>query len=714
MTTEACGYRFDPGEWNETHEGLSTVESRWSCERDPVGGTGRCEFHLEGEAREELGIDDSELRDSFLEELAGGGPTTFIGASFGDLDLSRSVVERPSNRAIDLRHADIDGALDLSKATVRQPLLLDRAAVDGHVDLSNADFSESARCNHASFRTDVDLENARFDDDVAFRGAEFGGEARFERTTFTRSADFYDATFEGDASFGNSEWLSDVRLARTEFAGSARFLSVQFRGQTDFRGASFRRTANFSRSTFGDEALFVRARFESAALFKKTSCRGPVYYQDVYFGSEASFAESTFRDKLKFRFAEFHGEASIAYVDFEGSTYFTEVAFHEYVAFFESSFGNIVDFRRAEFHDIGRFMKAEFGADAYFDEATFVNHADFRETAFETTARFDSTEFRRGVTMTRARFADLRLLDLNAPNGDLVIDLCGSEIGAGELRQRAAAHVYFDLRTASVGDVDVDVSGVENTFDRILFHRTDFEGFDFSKYHYTLAPKWELHRFGATPGGSYQLEAERFSFPDDDGELDPGEKGVVPETGVATAAGDGAAHDGLLRRFVDPAAPELETTYLKAKNGASDVGDSRAASKFFVQEMRYRRKAHLKQLFDPEAGALNRVRSGFLVVTNSFFSITCGYGEKPGRTLLFSGAVIAVYALAFVHAIDSPPFGTDLGYLLLSIQSFTTFILGSHPPNPDFLVRFLAATQGFVGAFLIGLFVFTLTRIIHR
>ena len=61
---------------------------------------------------------------------------------------------------------------------------------------------------------------------------------------------------------------------------------------------------------------------------------------------------------------------------------------------------------------------------------------------------------------------------------------------------------------------------------------------------------------------------------------------------------------------------------------------------------------------------------------------------------------------------STAPFG--LGYLLLSIQSFITFILGSNPVDAGFGPQLLSATEGFIGAFLIAVFVFSLTRSIHR
>lgn len=78
--------------------------------------------------------------------------------------------------------------------------------------------------------------------------------------------------------------------------------------------------------------------------------------------------------------------------------------------------------------------------------------------------------------------------------------------------------------------------------------------------------------------------------------------------------------------------------------------------------------------------------------------------------------MIGLFAMGYwslgVTPASEAPFG--LGYVLLSIQSFITFILASSPVGAGFGPQLLSAIEGFVGAFLIAVFVFTLTRSIHR
>lgn len=63
---------------------------------------------------------------------------------------------------------------------------------------------------------------------------------------------------------------------------------------------------------------------------------------------------------------------------------------------------------------------------------------------------------------------------------------------------------------------------------------------------------------------------------------------------------------------------------------------------------------------------------------------------------------------------SEPLYGDAIGYLVLSLQSFVTLVLGGAEDVGGPWIRLLARVEGFVGAFLIALFVFTLTRSIHR
>lgn len=168
---------------------------------------------------------------------------------------------------------------------------------------------------------------------------------------------------------------------------------------------------------------------------------------------------------------------------------------------------------------------------------------------------------------------------------------------------------------------------------------------------------------------------------------------------------------------IEPDIDEVQTTYIKARKGADDVGDSVAAAEFFVNELRFRRAQH-RALFGEAERSRRRLRAASDYVWNRSFDLLAGYGERPRRVLAASCLVVVAFTGVFFGLEQLLGFGSDTysgvpGAALLSLESFTSLVLGgtSVESRP---VRFVANLQGFVGAFLIALLVFTLTRSLHR
>lgn len=736
MATETCGYHFDPAVWSRKHGRPSPVREEWSCPRSAVEGGDRCPFHLSPTERRIHGIDPEvvtrSLRES-IESSTGDPSLRFIGATLDTVDLSTAVIGRDTNEPLDLRHATVLGDIDLTGATVRQPVLLEETTVSGGLDCSDATFSHSLSSTGLSVAAEARFENATFENAVDFTAATFGNRVSFTGAIFERDADFYRVRASGNVRFQNTEWRMGCQFRLATFDGRADFHSSRFGGRCDFREASFGGVARFSKSTFEGDVLFLGTEFDREALFKKIAFGSNVHFQNAAFDTEASFSETEFHGKTKFQFATFRGEASISYATFRGNAYFQHARFTDYVEFFECRFEEIADFRWTEFHDVSRFMDAQFAAEAYFSNARFFDVADFRDARFDHAAVFHTTAFECSPMFQRATIETIDLVDVESNADDLTIDIRAGRVRHGRIQQTNGFECYYDVSEAVLGDVDLDIDTTDRPFDSVLISRTAFDGFDFSRYHYALSPDWDLHRFAGRVGLDHDTEASRFQL-GDTGETKPkadvDERTLEDEGGRDAAPSSRQSSSGVIGRSVSTVvsgiqsavpgpdtlvdAPDRETTYLKAKNGANEVGDSRAASAFFIREMYYRRYAHVKRALDDAEAYRTRARSGLLATMNWLLSISCGYGEKPYRTLSFSVLVVAFYALVYSVVLDAPPSGSASGYALFSFQSFTALILGIDTEPFGFTASFVAASQGFVGAFLIGLFVFTLTRSIHR
>lgn len=176
-----------------------------------------------------------------------------------------------------------------------------------------------------------------------------------------------------------------------------------------------------------------------------------------------------------------------------------------------------------------------------------------------------------------------------------------------------------------------------------------------------------------------------------------------------------------------PTPTQLEATYQQAKTAASEAGDADVAAAFFMQEKAWARRQYRDTVWkgtnaDGEAVSLRRrAKAGYRWLANEMLRLTAGYGEKPQRVLGISIGVIVFFTGLFGFVLqegfsDPPPYGHWIGYLLVSLESFVTLVLGAPAQIKEGAVflRLAAQTEEFLGVFLIALFVFTLTRAIHR
>lgn len=170
---------------------------------------------------------------------------------------------------------------------------------------------------------------------------------------------------------------------------------------------------------------------------------------------------------------------------------------------------------------------------------------------------------------------------------------------------------------------------------------------------------------------------------------------------------DGIADQLAARSDVSLTIEQREITYINARKGADDVGDNNAASHFFVNEMQTRRQRHKRE------GDYRRY------VSNLLFDFIAGYGERPARVIRSSALCVALFAAGYwalwqvYPSFSSHIYDGVAGALLLSFASFSAFVLGGANVTVR-PIRLLANIEAFVGAFLIALFVFTLTRSLHR
>jgi uncharacterized protein YjbI with pentapeptide repeats len=467
------------------------------------------------------------------------------------------------------------------------------------------------------------------------------------RTQRRRQVQFIDAEFE---SF-------DIAGERLE-TGASNYINLAHATIPDanFGGTVIDAPIRFPHARFTGESNFLDAQFNGLVGLRGTIFSGTARFKGATFNRPISAKHARFEEAAYFWHTVFKRHAIFYHVDFEGYAYFRGVDFDNYVRFSE-----------AHFHDEAWFELGEFGDDADFIETRFEGPHSFVAAEFERTTNFSEVIAAGEMDLTDTHIENLVMTPERIPNQAQYVDLSDSVIESGELGQPEEGNILYDAHQATLGDVDVTAPSAEPTIDRIRLVSTDYDGFEFEND--DMEPQTSQWRIHEVFDASLLPESRR-------GELSPEVK---------------------------------RDTYLKAKNGAKQAGNTTATGQFYYKEMSYRRK-HMADLFIE--GNSNRLQYAMNWLKNSALNVTTGYGEYPLRVVGFSFLTV----LGFGGLYNSvAPAGTPIEEsLLFSFQSFITFIVGSPAQETTRIATFASIVEGFIGAFFIALFVYTFTRRLNR
>lgn len=683
-TGEQCQFVFDPSAWNENHDHTSPLSECWECPHAAVDHPDFdcCPFHLSSAERDEAGVNTADLRRRFREAVEGRGQRTkeFVGARLDDFTIRQQRLRAPDAYPVNFAHAEFSGLLDLTGTTLGQPLFLGEAGIDAFVAAD------------AQFDGPVYLLNARV------------GSIELEEATIS-SLDMRGVCVEDRTNFRNIEASDDIRCVNATFHeyvhaegctcdGMVDFGSARIEKNLDLDGSEIERLrftdTNGARLDLRD--IHVSNRFEAENLSAEIIDAG-----NADIGGAAVLKQSRIGRSLELRGmtatrldlsgatigANFHLDRSVV----ESDTLLRDLTVRGVFAANHGEFGR-GQFTGSTFQGPCRVRNATFTAGTSFGNVTFEEHTTFDNTRFEDEVRFFGVAISAAVSFAQCSFRDGVAFEPEPAVTPLRISFEKASIDSGHIH--CCDGIEYDLTGAIIGDVYFDATKVSNPcFDYLRIANTTFEGFDFGRYKQQFKrSSWCLHTTDAV------------DF--DDGQTDSSSNEITDR------------HYG---SWPDPSPALLENTYLKAKNGAREVGDSQAAAEFFRREMTYRRYQHFEQATDA-SNSLKKQLFGFgRWCANYLLNITSGYGERPSRVVLSSIGVIFLFAGGYA-GVAHPTFSPGLygeEYLLFSFQSYVTFILGNPAgSNTGFWFRLLSALEGFIGAFLVALFVFTLTRSIHR
>jgi len=455
------------------------------------------------------------------------------------------------------------------------------------------------------------------------------------------------------AQFGDLNLMFATIDADDNYPLDLRFAEVD--GDLQCSHAVFVEPINLRNLRVTGDATFVDVRFYSDVWFEGTTIEGDFNIFDIQFDDDGHFAEITV----------------------EGDTCFDDVLCLESMDLDGATFGGSVTADGAEFGDELEMCGTTFEGEVSFEDATFEDEVVLEQACLEDTLSFEGAEFADEVVLEQACLEDTLVFEGAEFEDDLVItnptgegslvDLSWTTLSGGTFRWTPHSTV-FDLTHATLGTVSLEAE--EGTvFNGLHVEETTFEEFDFGSYVGELAETdWQIHSSPYDTAGTETAE-------------DPG---------------------------------TVETTYTKAKNGAQAAGNDRIAAEFFRKEMNWRARGYRERLGNGALPVRRRLTAAGALIANILLDLSTGYGERPYRVVALAVGMVFGFAALFALFMSWTPYGGPIGYLVLSATSFVTLVLIGGEPIENPYIRLLAEVEGFIGAFLIALFVFTLTRSINR
>jgi len=681
---DVCAYR---------HESIG-----WSCSRNPQDDGDFCIFHAPVSAKQ-----PEEVRDAFVAALEEPGKQakTFIGARLSSLDLSFETIQPPDNNPIDLRYASIDGTLDCEYAKFDSILWL------AHTEIGTCDFEG------ASFRDEVNLEDASV------------GEFRANQGEFVAGI-----TAEGLSVVNNNPIRGDLSFRRARFGDRVELAELTVDGGLDLNNASVQ----------GQLAL-GSATVDGDIKAKELNCEGTVRLR-----------EASVEGALELSYASAAGEVRLGAASIMEGVDMTYLDVDERVEMMHCTVGGSVDISNADFGDTLLLASAEVGA-------IEGNSATFRDDIHGSGITVSEGVSLASVDAWSLNFINATLGETVELDGTVenlyfdgttltepgVFNLAGVTARGGRITLPAEPPVVYDFTDATLGDITLATNNDDgHLFEHFRFENTTFDGFDFGPYKDELAAvDWRIDTLTEAVDVNDEISPEEFvsdmeEFADLIEEADEDELVKISQLFAATVDSSPIEFDielediettddlrAAINEFTEqveeemeeeergsPTPGELENTYLKAKHGADQTGADEMAARFFIQQMKFRRQRHANEFWT--GGSLRgRLKNAWDWVTNLTLDVVAGYGERPRNVIAVSIGLVTAFG-GIYQFMDALPSGSGtLDYVLFSLQNFVAFLIGSNPRG-TLAVQYVSATEAFLGAFLIALFVFTLTRSLNR
>jgi len=584
---------------------------------------------------------------------------------------------------------------------------------------------------------------------------EIGQSIDFSRLSVNGNTTFHDATFESAATFQNAALKRPIRARDLTAKGDIEFQSAEIHSfhlvDIDTARIAVNQATIVDEFTIVDSELkrldCTGAKLQGDVRIEETKIDGQFVSKNVSFGANVNLETVQITSKATFAEAKFDGRVRInagryEVIDIERATFDDQFHIRESV-WLNQLWSSRTRFQGdVLFHDIRCFETVTFDAAVFhgsveLNDVYVVKRTTGEGAHFEDRVTITDSGFGDGLSLRNTTFdARLEITSLTASGAGVVaVDMAHAELTSGYLSGSTSGRYTYDLTHATVGSVRVDTE--MPTFGDARIHQTTFDGFDFSSYRTELEDhEWSLHDDSFEPiipiidppalfywlgwplfrsvfapvivtlqtlVAGYRISKVRKEGQQEDEE--PPEDRLPRQETDPKIMDDESVTGPVTERDVE----EIQTTYLKAKNGSNQVGATKIASEFFRREMHFRQVLHAVNVFSGSSPVINLVRWA----ENGVLRISAGYGERVKRVL--ASAFFVILGFAGLYGIVGTPEVNSIGdAMAVSMGSFVTLVFSDTPQFASDFLQLAAMIEGFLGALFSALLVFTLTRSIHR
>ena len=470
----------------------------------------------------------------------------------------------------------------------------------------------------------------------------------------------------------------------------------------------------FKNHTFSEDLLLENCEIAKLSFqnctFLKTFTSKNVKYKGTVLLNDVDFGQTTFQQQVVFDDCVFEDEFHAKGAIFESDVSLKNAVFAKRAAFPNTLFQGKATFEGAEFKDTSRFEDLSFQNSASFENAIFHARTNFRKARFRDNAYFRKAKFLKGATFENASMGFSRFEDIEATE-KMVFKVASFEKA---YFHRAIFHDLLSLRGCTFNGNGhfnhmkckgkVDMVGVE-TFKLFAIEDTHFEDeVDISRsiFHhdfYLRGTTFEkLVNFENTVH-DLRLDFSQVSF---HGEV----KLFAANPNVLVLEREQI--EGKIFSAIHKNHAYAKKVYLLLKRGFEFAGNHEDADWAYYKFRQAERKS--KKPKNP-IGYFRKFCNFF------FFDLGCGYGTKPFHVTILAAFVILLFSFLFwgngnQFLIDTKPAEqiTFPQAFYISAMTFTTLGTEGIAPNFHHWIKYCLVLEGFLGLFLMTVFVGIYTR----